>query len=114
MDLPRLIHEIARCTLPFITAPDKVRERAETGFLTPDDCLQIAEQLGALGRDLAQSEVEKAMSMGQESVHLISLTREEGHLRDLTKALQSGSEKQSLRVYHRLSRFLASLRGNSH
>ena len=108
------MHEIARFALPFITAPDDVRERAVTGFLTPDDCLLIAEQLGALGRDLAPSEVEKAMSLGQESVRLISLTREEGHLRDLTKALQGGSEKQALRVYHRLSRFLASLRHKPH
>lgn len=109
-----MIHEIARSALPFITAPDEVRERAVTGLLTPDDCLLIAEQLGALGRDLAPSEVEKAMGMGQKSVHLISLTREEGHLRDLTKALQSGSEKQALRLYHRLSLFLASLRRKPH
>ena len=109
-----MIHEIARSAIPFITAPDEIRKRAETGFLTPDDCLMIAEQLGSLGRDLAPSEVEKAMGMGQESVHLISLTREEGHLRDLTKALQSGSENQALRVYHRLSRFLASLRRKPH
>lgn len=114
-DLPRLLHELARWALPFVAVPAEVRERAEAGLLTPDDCLPIAEQLGALGRALAPPlEVEEAMHLGQETVQFIRLTQEEGHLRDLLQALHAGSEEQVWQAYLQLSLSLAPTRRSFH
>ncbi len=110
MELPQLIHEITSWALrdQRIIVPAEVRERAEHGLLTPDDCLQVAEQLNSLGQALAPGEVEMAMTMGIESAQRIQRDQNEDHLGELLEALQSGSEQQVWRAYLHLSRSLAS------
>jgi hypothetical protein len=115
MDLPLLLHKIARWALPFAVVPAEVRERAETGRLTLDDCLLIADQLGMLGHALAPPlEVEEAVRLGQETVQLIRFTQEEGHLGDLLQTLHAGSEEQVWQAYLQLSRSMAGRRHSLH
>ncbi len=110
MDLPLLIHEIVRWVLRdhHIIVPAEVRERAEKGLLTPDECLQIAEQMDSIGRALAPVEVEIAMSMGVESAQRIQQEQNEDHLRELLEALQDGSEQKAVKAYINLSQSLGS------
>lgn len=109
---PLLLHEIARWALSFITVPAEVRERAETGFLTPEDCLLIADQLARLGRALSSfDEAKEATRLAHEMVEANLAKPEAVDLQAILQTIPRGSEKHAWLAYFQLFIALTSLRG---
>ena len=99
MNIPVLLHEIARWAVPFVTVPADVKKRADAGLLTPADCRLIAEQLSALGRSLAPREyVKDAARLAEETIKLIRLAQEDGELRECLQSLHEISGQQPRRA----------------
>ena len=104
MDLPSLIHEIARYAIFDLSVPAEVRERARDGLLTPEDCMFIAEQLALNGRDLSAPEIKQAKQLGQQSAEHLSRNKKEKLLEDLLHAMRTASEEEAWQAYLTMSR----------
>lgn len=115
MNIPVLLHEIARWAVPFLTMPADVKKRADAGLLTPADCRLIAEQLSNLGQSLAgKDNVKEASRLGEETVKLVRLAQEDSKLKECLQSLYEMSGKQPRRACLQFFFSLASFRRTSH
>jgi hypothetical protein len=115
VNIPVLLHEIARWAVPFLTVPADVKKRADSGLLTPADCRLIAGQLSDLGRSLAgKDHANEAARLGEETVKLVRLAQEDGELRECLQSLYEISGQQPRRACLQFFFSLASFRRTPH